>query len=949
MSQITARIVLGLALLAGCSPLAAVGAASPGSRQGPTIDGRVTADGAPIEGAEVRLLPAAALLPRPGGVPDEEMAPVVSVRSGPDGSFSLTAPTAGPWAVRIEQPGRLLLETVVEVLDEAVVLPPVELPGARTLNLRILTPDGPARQGAVAWPAGRPVGELPVDRWRRAAVAASIGQEGTASLTVPVADGEAIQVVVPGLPAVRVVPAGASATVELAEAPTRVIELVDGAGRPLAGVRIYDGSGPLPVAEADRAGRAHLAQGADLSGRDGTQPDSAVLALVPDDGLVRRVEVPRAAGPQRVRLDPQRTISGRVVERGTGRPLAGALVWPRPILPGPPVRTDREGRFEIARPATGPVSLVAVAADHRAGTVPLHGSNDVEISLAATRSAFGAVVDQDDRPVAGAEVRLTAAQDGDRGEGADDSSERPGPLGPFRTGDDGQFEVPNPIAGRFDMAVDAPGFAPVTVPGVEIPSRPSAVDLGVVALSAGVEIVGRVVDGDGGPVEKARVLLLPARSSGWEADLAMGGALSGAETGGMAGASREALTGAEGGFRFPDLQPGASVRLQAGKEGFVASEPVDLQLPDEGPVEIVLLRPAAVSGWVVDDVGRPVGRALVTAERVQAEDRFGGTSVPEGGGSLPPRGASAWTSPDGDFAIAGLQPGLWMVRASAPGLREGWSRPFEVDAGDEAPGVEVVLEEGAALAGRVVEADGSPAVGARVDLAALADGAGRPVALARVDDAGRFLLDGLPTGAHTLTAVAGDGREASRSVDLGPGTTEVAVALDPGMSLGGRVVRDDGAPVEGARVLLLGGASEGGAVETRTDALGRFVWPAVRDGSYHLLASAEGLSPWRGSVVVDGRAVEIPDIVLDAGITLRAQVVGVPFEDLPAVVVRVRGVAGAVGRPDYAGGVVLRHLPPGEVVVDVGLEGTGRTTVERLELPPGAGEVEATFQLPEAP
>jgi len=934
VSRTTTRILLGLALLAGWGPLAAARAAV----AGPPVEGLVTADGVPLQGAEVRLLPIAALLPRLAGAPGEAPAPVAAVRTGSDGTFSLPTPTAGPWAVRVSKPGHLPRETVVEVLDESVLLAPVELPGVRTLAVTVVTPDGPARRGAVASPASLSVGDLPLDRWRTGAVVAPLGDGGRATLSVSVDESEAIQVLVPGLPAARFAPAGAATEVELTAAPIRMIEVVDGAGRPLPGVGLFDDGGPLPVAETDRSGRARLPSVVGPSDGEAAPADTLQLTLVTADGLVHRVEVPGAAGTWTVRLDPPRTVSGRVVERGTGRPLAGALVWSRPPGPGAPVRAGRDGRFELALPAAGRASLVAAVAGHRADSVPLRAAERVEIALAAARSAFGGVVDQEDRPVAGAEVRLTGRRDGG------ETETLPKRLGPFRTGADGLFEVPNPPDGRFDLTVEAEGYAPVTVPGVEIPGRPPVVDLGVVALSAGVEVAGRVVDGDGEPVEEARVLLLPVRSSGWEADLAMGAA--------SVGGFRETRSDAEGGFRFPDLQAGAPVRLQARREGFVPSEPEELRLPEEGPVELVLRRPASVDGWVVDGAGRPVARALVTAERLPAEStdlvtgRAGGPAAGTGEGSPLSAGASAWTSPDGDFAIAGLQAGRWSVRASAPGLREGRSRPFEVDAGDEVPAVEVVLEEGATLSGRVMESDGAPAVGARVDLA---DGAGRPVALARVDDTGRFRLSGLPDGAHTLTAVAGDGREVSRPVDLGLGPAEVTLVLDPGASLRGRVVRADGAPVEGARVLLVGGGSEGGAVETRTDALGRFGWPALRDGSYHLLASAEGLSPGRGSVVVDGRPVETPDIVLDDGITLRGQVVGVPFEELPGVVVRVRGVAGAVGRPNYSGGVVLRNLPAGEVVVDVALEGTGRRAVERLELPAGAREVEATFLLPEAP
>jgi len=87
--------------------------------------------------------------------------------------------------------------------------------------------------------------------------------------------------------------------------------------------------------------------------------------------------------------------------------------------------------------------------------------------------------------------------------------------------------------------------------------------------------------------------------------------------------------------------------------------------------------------------------------------------------------------------------------------------------------------------------------------------------------------------------------------------------------------------------------------------------------------------------------------VLGEGVTLRGQVLGVAFADLPAVRVRVLGVPGAVARLDHAGGFVLHHLPEGEIVLVAELETAGRRTAERLELPAGAWEVEASLWLPE--
>ena len=125
------------------------------------------------------------------------------------------------------------------------------------------------------------------------------------------------------------------------------------------------------------------------------------------------------------------------------------------------------------------------------------------------------------------------------------------------------------------------------------------------------------------------------------------------------------------------------------------------------------------------------------------------------------------------------------------------------------------------LTGRILEADETPAVDLPVAIlelqatrwlvepaALLGGGSVQPelyVASARTDEEGRFRLVGLePRAVHLLGIDLGGPRAAPRIVDRSPLPGEVVdlgdIILDPYVTFLGRVIAEDGDPVEGARV-----------------------------------------------------------------------------------------------------------------------------------------------------
>lgn len=164
---------------------------------------------------------------------------------------------------------------------------------------------------------------------------------------------------------------------------------------------------------------------------------------------------------------------------------------------------------------------------------------------------------------------------------------------------------------------------------------------------------------------------------------------------------------------------------------------------------------------------------------------------------------------------------------------------------------------------------------------------------ARTDDAGNVTLGGLPAGRALLRQSTPGFLPVTRELTIPvTGRVEVAVELDPGHAVTGRVVDESGAPVEGAIVLDLGGFGESvmgfdlqavvglemmtiGADErgVATDADGLFRLGGYEEPGTEIKLAAvrwPELEPARGKGVVGGAAAELRML---ATATVRGRVV----------------------------------------------------------------------------
>ena len=300
----------------------------------------------------------------------------------------------------------------------------------------------------------------------------------------------------------------------------------------------------------------------------------------------------------------------------------------------------------------------------------------------------------------------------------------------------------------------------------------------------GYDVAGRVSLAGGEPVAEASVWLCP-RAVG--------------EPGHVV-----AVTNDEGAFHLADVD--ATWRIGASAPGAGASRLQDLEgIPgQELAVQIELPgRGGNLEGVVVDVLGAPLegievdwsagpdaGFLLFLGTLTAIEAGYHRADGRFMSGRVRPR---ARTDERGRFRLEGLTVGTGMLRARGPGWAD--THLQRVVTNGETEEVRLTMEFGATVEGTVTDAGGHPVSGAKVEV-------GRPhdarYLLTRSNDEGRFLLEHVPAGTHTLSASRPDLGRAEEPLRI---EDETSVRWDPALveerSVRGVVIDEAGVPLSG--------------------------------------------------------------------------------------------------------------------------------------------------------
>ncbi|MEM7351632.1 MAG: carboxypeptidase-like regulatory domain-containing protein [Acidobacteriota bacterium] len=580
----------------------------------------------------------------------------------------------------------------------------------------------------------------------------------------------------------------------------------------------------------------------------------------------------------------------RAVEK-SGRQRLRGLELADDAAPSPfRVRTDAEGRFDFAELpareidllARGPgfapmviwgVEIVAGEAAVDLGTLVLEPASAVE----------GVALNGAAEPLEG--ISVWAFEGGARSR--DLAVERLAQMDADAVSAvDGRFTLEDLQPGvRVDLVAFGPGFAPAVVRQVTAPNDP----LAKIVLDAAAQLTGRVVDSQGLPIPAARIDLRAQDLPVGVADVRRVAVED----------ERVTFSDEAGRFAVQAIRPGAyEVVAEAEGFQAEPAQRLELAAgvaPDE--VLITLERGATLVGRTLDAAGEPVagvqvmigasaarsdasgayeargvalGRQMVEAlhaehnrlvEAIEIEAgrneldltfdptrQVSGRVVDESGRRIADARlhlrSQAWrnsrhyralTSDDGRFVFPRVATGEYELAAEKGGYVTTEVDAPVVVADDDVGGLQVRLDPGSVVRGRILGLDFNQL--ATVQVVAEGD-AGRRLP-GRVDFEGRYEIHDLAPGDWLLQAALQDGGRQTRAwVTIAPGDRKAQrdLEFEPGLALSGEVLYNF-EPLAGAALTLVG---RDVAVERQvlTDYLGRFELEDLRPGSYRLTVSS---------------------------------------------------------------------------------------------------------------
>jgi large repetitive protein len=596
--------------------------------------------------------------------------------------------------------------------------------------------------------------------------------------------------------------------------------------------------------------------------------------------------------------------------------------------------TNANGEFALrVMPGTFATPLVASKRDYVSVSTaarmwkPAEVKDDIVITLAHGFVEQVRVVDKQRQPVPNALVNVSKL--GDQGLQRSTpvpcaDSSRPDC---HRTGADGLVAV-RTSEGRHDVMVFGDDIAPIRLQNQMLNSRSAAI---VVTVDRGIEISGRVVRPDGTPVAGA-IVDTPTGVMPRTTETAADGTFT--LLGIAAGSAILTAHSTDGNLSSPPVTvtaPAKNVTITIPQGARIEGRVIDratqqpvtdfaIALPsrsqrqyafasgektihaDDGHYEIDNVPPGAVDlyvraagyvrgsrGDVVAEDGKTVNgidiqldRGATISGRVTAGGApVAGVDVRQASQRMPQMSpqtmdGAANTDADGVYKLDGVAEGERLIQFNKTGFVAA-QKPVEVKAGSDAH-LDVELDPGHELRGRVVDRSGRGVAGAYVD--ASAAGMRRNTSMNVTDDDGSFSMAGLSDGKYQVTARK-QGLVSAEATDVDvPQARPLTLTLDAGATVTGRV---SGLPAEELMQVIVTGSGGMSRNQTNADANGNFTLTGLPDGQVRVEAflvsgGRRRMAPPKTIVVENGVAPAV-ELNFEEGINVSGRVTksGVPL------------------------------------------------------------------------
>jgi len=687
-------------------------------------------------------------------------------------------------------------------------------------------------------------------------------------------------------------------------------QVVDEGGRPVPGARIE-----LTSATAGRVVASAPDLGAEAPQQTRTGADGRFMLLhVPAGWFRLRIEadgfsdferdglqVP--AGTARADLGRFPLQHGMVLQGWAGdeegRPLAGAEVW---IIPaavhdwaglyakGPAAVTGADGSFALRDlPGEAGFGLDVCSAGYLPLSAIVREVNEEPFRAVLRRAAriSGRVSAPDGAPVSTARIESwLAGEEPERNE-----SVRPcrRGSGSATTDAEGRFRLDGLPPGWWSLRATAGGHRGETRERLHVLAGESREDVEIV-LTSGATVSGRVLTSAGEPAAGARVSALSEK-----------GAV-------------ETVAGGDGAYRLAGVETGEHTVEATLDEGRWASRNLTVQ-PGDNRLDLKMDQGAPrreIRGRVLGPAGPVAGAAVLAA------------------GS-----ARTFSAADGSFLLAVEDNRDYEVWAEKEGFAAAKAGAAVHVAGAPVEGVEIRLNRGGTISGRLLGLDREELARASVEIELM------PPFLARaaVDSRGSYRVEDVPPGEWTVTARTGD-RVVREPAVLPPDASETAVdlAFAPSQEVSGWVSGPAGEPVAGAYLRFFAPGAMTGSTYSLSDGTFRL---RLEDGTYRVAAHREGYL-WtlrKEPLAVGGSPVSGLEVHLEEAGVIRGLILGLaPGERAKAVWASTAAPNGGrrEGQLDQEGGFVIPDVPAGDWTVTVAA--CGREVRVPLHLDPGHEE-----------
>lgn len=624
--------------------------------------------------------------------------------------------------------------------------------------------------------------------------------------------------------------------------------------------RVVDEAGaPLPDALVSAArqnqgwspGLANLARGTattDGEGRfefGGLEPDTTWNFTVRTRTHVTEkavpVTLPRAGPPEK---EPELvaklggTVTGVVSEGGGG--VGGVTVRVRGATPVS-THTAPDGAFELAglMPGTWTVEARGITPTPESAQKTITVTwgkriEDVALAMPPVYTIGGTVENDEGEPLSGISVRA-------RGSSPSGDRRRRGASKYATTNAAGVFEIQGLVEGEYTVSAGSASEKNVSTGTGDLRL--------IVAKPERILVEGRVLDAQGQPVVRGSVRIYSGptgkRRSATNAPI-VGGMFSARVS------TRESAV---------DAEVTAAFDATGRALNFIKQREKDLSL--SGTIELRLDEGELLAGTVRSNTGTPLAGMLV---RVQKK---GGARVNPWGNQHGGDGGQARSGEDGRWTVRGLKPGDYTVELTPGGA---WITPVPIPARAGDANVEIVLQRGVTIEGRVLTPEGTPLAGAQVWLAETpaskkARGAARPghdwMAHMRLRTQagadGRFVVKGLPEDGSFHVSAAGSGAQqpyvSETLQDVAAGTKTVELVLRRGSMIEGEVIAPGGAVIRNGWIQAEPIDKDGGRKSATTQLDGRttFKLGPLLPGRYKVTLQLRG-GAWAAPAAQEIRA-----------------------------------------------------------------------------------------------